>query len=319
MLFGLITEKEAKVLKNKILKYFVWILIITGVSIIYASSFKEEIGEYLSDILEKIGLSVLSSGVFAAVLKSMQFQGVFREELEKIVLGTKFLDKRTDLNKLWKKVSKSVYSKKFPEISNELNNLILETYLPTKHQYYYEDFRCTIKINELSEEGIMKYVQSYSFIVCLAKGEDKADLENTLTLDKISGHESYVNERTHYKIDGVDKLNEAKKESFETESEKKTKYKYTVHHKKKFHVDISEERTVCIEHDNFKLFRTNKITKGMDVSISYPTNVKVSFFNIGLINRFEKNHIEHDRIISRIHKKGLILPHQGFGMTFSKC
>lgn len=126
--------------RDRIYKHLFIILLIAGILILYISSW-QDISLYFQNILEKIGLAVLSSGVFAAVLKSLQFTGIFKKEIEKIVLGTKFVENRNDLPKLWKKVSKSVYEKKFPDISDELDDLILESYLPTKQKYYYQDFR----------------------------------------------------------------------------------------------------------------------------------------------------------------------------------
>jgi len=301
--------------KDKVYKNLFWILLIIGMLILYASSWTV-FNEYIQDILEKIGLSVLSSGVFASVLKSLQFTGIFKKEIEKIVLGTKFIENRNDLPKLWKKVSKSVYDKKFPEISDELDDIILNSYLSIKHKYYYEDFRYTLKIDELTEKNVIKFTQTYSFEVVLEKGENEAKLESVFTIDKIPGLENLTNERLYYKIDGEDVLDKTKPEVTEDDFEKRMKLSIVVPNKKRFLVETKERREYCIEEDNYKLLRVNSITKEMDVSITYPENMMVSFFNIGLVNKFERKHVDHKRTISRVHKKGLILPHQGFGITF---
>ncbi|REG88214.1 hypothetical protein [Winogradskyella sediminis] len=308
-------SKKKESFKDKVYRNLFWILLIIGMLILYASSWTV-FNEYIQDILEKIGLSVLSSGVFASVLKSLQFTGIFKKEIEKIVLGTKFIENRNDLPKLWKKVSKSVYDKKFPEISDELDEIILNSYLPIKHKYYYQDFRYTLKIDELTKDNIIKFTQTYSFEVVLEKGENEAKLESVFTIDKIPGLENLVNERLYYKIDGENVLDKTKPEITEDEFEKKMKFSIVVPNKKKFLVETKERREYCINEDNYKLLRVNSITKEMDVSITYPKNMMVSFFNIGLVNKFERKHIDHERTISRIHKKGLILPYQGFGITF---
>ena len=307
------SKKES--LKDKIYRNLFWILLITGMLLLYASSWNV-FNEYVQDILEKIGLSVLSSGVFASVLKSLQFTGIFKREIEKIVLGTKFIENRNDLPKLWKKVSKSVYDKKFPEISDELDEIILNSYLPIKHKYYYQDFRYTLKIDELTKDNVIKFTQTYRFEVVLEKGENEAKLESVFTIDKIPGLENLVNERLYYKIDGEDVLEKTKPEIIEDEFEKKMKLSIVIRNKKKFLVETKERREYCITEDNYKLLSVKSITKEMDVSITYPKNMMVSFFNIGLVNKFERKHVDHERTISRIHKKGLILPHQGFGITF---
>lgn len=302
-------------LRNWIYKNLFWLLLLVGILILYISSKIETVR--IQDVLEKIGLSVLSSGVFASVLKSLQFTGIFKKEIEKIVLGTKFIENRNDLTKLWKRISKSVYEKKFPAISDELNDLILNSYLPIKHNYYYEDFRYTLKIDELTPENIIKFTQTYSYRVILAQGETEAKLETEFTVDKSPGLTDLINERIYFKVDGEDVMKDTKQDVVETEFEKKMKLTLSVSNKKEFLVETKERREYCINEDNYKLVRVKKLTKEMDVSISYPENMAVSFFNVGLISKFERKHVEHERTISRIHKKGLILPYQGFGISFA--
>jgi len=272
--------------------------------------------KYFQDILEKIGLAVLSSGVFAAVLKSLQFTGIFKKEIEKIVLGTKFIENRNDLPKLWRKVSRSVYNKKFPKISKELENIILTNYFPTDHAYYYKDFRYTLDIEELTDDNIIKFTQNFSFEVVLSKDETKAILDGYFKIDKKPELDNLINEKLYFRIDGEDYLSKVEKVDFEDEFEKGYTFKCPINDKHKFRVETKDRREYCINDDNYKIFRVSKITKDMNVSISYPENMNVSFFNIGLVNSFERVHIEHDRKISRVHKKGLILPYQGFGITF---
>lgn len=310
------TNSDWDKFRGKVYNNLFWILLLAGIFIIYMSTWENAFNIYFLGILEKIGLSVLSSGVFASVLKSIQFTGIFKKEIEKIVLGTKFIENRNDLPQLWKKVSKSVYDKKFPSISDELDDLILDFYLPTKHKYYYEDFRYTLKIDELTSDNVIKFTQTFYFKVILAEGENEAKLESVFAIDKTPEMGNLINEKVYYKIDGKDILSELTPEVSEDEFEKRDKYIVNVPNKKEFIVETKERREYCIKEDNYKLIRVSAITKEMDVSITYPENMTVSFFNVGLVNKFERKHIEHNRTISRVHKKGLVLPYQGFGIAF---
>jgi len=302
-------------IRAKIYNNLFWILLLLGVFIIYISTW-DTFNEYLKYILEKIGLAVLSSGVFAAVLKSLQFTGIFKKEIEKIVLGTKFIENRNDLPKLWRKVSRSVYNKKFPKISKELENIVLKNYFPTEHAYYYADFRYTLDIEELTDDNIIKFTQNFSFEVVLSKDETQAVLDGYFKIEKKPELDNLVNDKLYFKIDEEDYLDKLEKENFDNEFEKGFTFKCPVKNKSRFRVETKDRREYCINDDNYKIFRVNKITKEMNVSISYPENMNVSFFNIGLVDSFERVHIEHERMISRVHKKGLILPYQGFGITF---
>lgn len=294
---------------------FFWLLILVGVVLLYISSIVTN--TWWINILEKAGLAILSSGVFASVLKSFQFAGLFKEEIEKIVLGTEFIENRNDLPQLWRQVSKSVYNQKFPEISDELQDIILNNYFPIKHKFYYEDFRYTLNIGELSDDHIIKFTQCTHYYVVLAKGDEETVLEGSWTYDKSEGLR-LKRKIEYFKIDGEDYISSDQLEQHEEEGdfEKTVHWKATIKNKKRFLVEIKEYREYHMHDDNYKLVRVNAITKEMDVSIQYPENMKVSFINIGLVEKFERKHIDHGRTISRVHKNGLILPYQGFGIVF---
>lgn len=310
-LFSMKTNK----IQSKIYKNLFWILSILGIFILYLSSI-DIFTNYFQDLLEKIGLAVLSSGVFASVLKSIQFSGIFRNEIEKVVMGTKFLEKRNDLPILWKKISRIVYNKKFPAISNELENIVLNTYFPTNHKFYYENFIYTLNIEELSDDNVIKFTQVVKYTVVLAKDEISAELKGHFNKEKKHVTNDRVNEREYFKINGVDRTSDLEEETIEDDFDIKTKYRILIENEKSFDVETKERREYSINDDYFKLLRVNAITREMDVSIKHPSNMTMSFFNIGLVNEFERKHTEHELTISRVLKKGLILPHQGFGITF---
>lgn len=305
----------AKNTTDTLLKNISWISIVAGL-LLFVLSLTDIFVIKVNTGLEKVGLTILTSGVFAAVLKSFQFIGVFKKEIENVILDSSFLTKRSDLDDLWKKISKIIYNKKFPEISDDLESIILNSYFPTNHEYYYEDAIITINVEELDVNDNIKYTQTIKFKVVLAENIDEISMVQNYTVDKIDNVAVSNSERIFYKIDGVDNMD--KMEVIETETDFKIQRDCTlkISGKKSFILEIKEKRQYCIKNDNVKLFRVNSITKEMDVSISYPDNVHITFFNVGVIKRFEPKHIENKNTICRIHKNGLILPHQGFGLTF---
>ena len=116
-----------------------------------------------NNLLEKIGFVGLTSGVFASVLKSIQFTGLFQEELTKIISGSEFLNNRKDLPDLWKKISKSIYAQKFPEISDLLENRILTTYFPMDTNHYNEDLVVSIIIHDINDDYVISYTQTIEY------------------------------------------------------------------------------------------------------------------------------------------------------------
>lgn len=304
-----------KTTTDAFLRNIAWIFIIVGLLLIMFSLW-DKLDEQFAHAVNKIGFTILTSGVFAAIMKSFQFIGIFKQEIENVILESKFIEKRNDLPELWKKISRSIYKKKFPEISNDLQEIILSSYFPTNHEYYYDDAVISINVEEFDKDENIKYTQTFKVKVVLAEGLNEVEMSQNYTLDKGEDIDINNNTRLYYKIDGVDRMKEMQTEDTETDFKINRKFSLKVSNKKSFLLEVKEERKYCIKNDNIKLVRVNNITKEMDVSISFPDNLLVTFFNVGVIKRFEPKHIDNKNTISRIHKNGLILPQQGFGLSF---
>ncbi|NER18762.1 hypothetical protein [Spongiivirga citrea] len=309
-------QRWIKKVRKFLYKHLVWINIIISLVMFYLST-KAFISSDWQSILEKAGIAVLSTGVFAAVLKSLQFLGLFKEELEKIILSSDFVEHRTDLDNLWKKITSALYKQKFPDLNHHINNAILNTYLPINEDYYYKEVRVTLNIHELTEDFMLSFTQTTEIDVVVEKGVKECTFTHTFRRVKESD-DNIINEKEYFYVDDEDLLEKIKKEPKEDENEVVTKYEYTVSDKKTFTLKTQEKRKYPILNDNYKIFRVEKFTKEFDVSISYPDNVRVSFFNVGVAEPFEKKHTIHSNTISRVHKKGVILPYQGFGITFAQ-
>lgn len=152
----------------------------------------------LIDIIEKASLAILSSGIFAAVLKSIQFTGLFKEEIEKVMLGTDFVKNRMDLPQLWKTISQTIYKRKFPNISEDLENIILDTYFPTNDDYYYEDYIVTINIEEINSNFEIKYTQICKYKVVLDKNVDEIELSLETSISQEENSSEILNELKYF-------------------------------------------------------------------------------------------------------------------------
>jgi hypothetical protein len=300
---------------DKFLRNLAWICVVMGLLLITISNYKWFNSTFDTE-LNKIGYTVLTSGVFAGILKSFQFIGIFKTEIENVILQSSFVKKRNDLPELWKAISAQIYKQKFPEISQDLQEMILSNYFPTDHDFYYDQAYVSINVTGLSDDGILSYTQTQKFMVKLAEGVTDVTMKHMYSIDKGENITLANNELEYYKIDNVDVKADIKTHDEETEFKISRTCSYEVSNKKEFVLEIKEFRHQSLKSDNYKLFRTSKITREMNVNISYPDNIVVSFFNVGVVDRFERIHVGSPNSITRIHKKGLILPHQGFGMTF---
>ena len=75
----------------KLKPHFLWLVVLLGVacSVVSYSWSGEELA-FLRDALRHIGSTMLAGGVFASMLKSFQFSGLFKEELEKLFSSKDF-------------------------------------------------------------------------------------------------------------------------------------------------------------------------------------------------------------------------------------
>ena len=175
---------KIKKVQNWVYANMVWLLIILSALLFIISKINFFVVE-ANQLLEKASFTVLSSGVFAAVLKSIQFTGIFKNVIEEIILGTDFIENRSEANQqeLWKATSKAIYKKKFPELSSLIENRILSSYLPTKQDYYYKDYIATINISEITSNFDICYEQTIKYDVVLDDTLDKVEMVTSLTVD----------------------------------------------------------------------------------------------------------------------------------------
>lgn len=286
--------------------------------ILFPNSIFSPFGEVANRVIEKIGFVALTSGVFAGVLKSIQFSGLFKEELTRVISGSDFLNNRKDLPELWKRISKTIYFEKFPEIGSQLEDRILETYFPMNKNHYNEDVVVSIVIHSITDDFVINYTQTMEYCAVLDSESNSSVVQYTQSItDNTAVDEK--NDLLLFEVDGIDrKDNRVSDDNIEKDGKKKYFYSVNIEGKKRFKILLRFQNTYSLKGENFKLLRFNTITRNVDVTVSHPEDVEVSFFNIGLINDFKPIHTDIKNSLSRRHREDIILPKQGFGLSFNK-
>ncbi|NAS13871.1 hypothetical protein [Poritiphilus flavus] len=308
--------EEIKKVQKWIYANMVWLLIIVAFLLFILS----KIGVFSINVnllLEKLSFTVLSSGVFAAVLKSIQFTGIFKSVIEEIILGTDFIENRSEKNQqeLWKATSKAIYKKKFPELSDLVENRILQTYLPTTKKHYNRDFVITINISEINDDFVISYTQTFKYDIVLDESVDESEIISKLSISQEDEESGFKNDIIFYTVNDKD----VEPEEIDNDNKNYVVTKVPLiseNGNRVFRIHKKVERRYSLKNENYKLIRMATFTKGIDVVISFPENVGVSFFNIGNVNFFEEEHVDVKNQISRSHRNDVILPFQGFGMSF---
>jgi len=315
-------ENKDESLWNKFIRWFkrnmTWVYFtIAIVFILFPNTIFSPLPDIGNIIMEKIGFVALTSGVFAGVLKSIQFSGLFKEELTKIISGTSFLNNRKDLPELWKKISKIIYSEKFPEISNLLEDRILTTYFPMDSNHYNQDVIISIVINSIDEDLVIDYTQTIQYSAILDSASNNSNIQYTQSITDDEDVDE-KNELLAFEIDQENMITDDIRKTSKENGKKKYVYNVPISGKKKFDVLFKFHNQYSLKGQNYKLLRFVTITKNVDVTVSHPENIEVSFFNIGVINDFKPIHNDVKNLLSRRHREDLILPKQGFGLSFNK-
>lgn len=78
--------------------------------------------------------------VFTFLTSSQEIVKIYREELLQLIyFEDVFLDKRNDIEEIWKKVTNFFFKQRFSRIKKDLVDLIIN-YIPD-HKLYYKDFK----------------------------------------------------------------------------------------------------------------------------------------------------------------------------------
>lgn len=101
----------------------------------------------LREFLLAVGSAALSGGVFAWLTKLAQLGGVFRDELERIIYGKKYLSRRADSVEMWLNATRSLYEPRFPELVNRLDESALRAVLPTDRRFFLRDARRVVTLS----------------------------------------------------------------------------------------------------------------------------------------------------------------------------
>ena len=262
--------------------------------------------------------------IFAAVLKSFQFTGVFQEALARVIYSPDYLQHqdRAKLEDTWRLVSKALYTRKFPGINKKIEDVILTTFFPAGQSYYYQEFRLFYTDIDI----IKDLYNSYCYVQYTHRVNAKI-----IPTDKI-GEFSWVNSyeiesdpnsyRTVERFEvvspkrGVQDLTKALQSSMNGRFEMKLKcdeeYEFTKIERRKFRLDLPN--------NDRELFEITKITNGMIVHVRHSDHVKVTFiyktgreFNT-LLDEKDAGGSRH--LIKEF--KDVLLPSQGFCLVLGK-
>lgn len=310
--------------RDFLLRWIIFILLFLGVALTLAGHFDIFFEEEWANLIESVGIAVLSSGIFAAVLKSIQFSGIFREEIEKVILSDEYLQRRKDLPELWRRVSKTLYEKRFPLISDDLENIVLEKYLPTGETYYYEDLSVEVIVEEFDGEFVTLN-ESFSFQIVPSSKDEKIELFQRVALDVGSEDNSKTSYAlTSFEVNGKEYLSEdvigSDGNGYDEvgKPQRQIELRVNLEGKEKYLCKKVERKVYSIKNDPYKAVRMGHITKGLELSVDFSgcENFDVDFLSLGTPYEYKTKMEKSRKVLVKTYEKGLILPNQGYVLIF---
>lgn len=295
-----------------------WIILIVGIVCYYFGYFQIDKESIYREIVLKIA-DVLVIGVIVGYLSNAaQFLGIFKQDLQEIIYGEKFIKARNDIGKVWENISTQLFKSKFPAISKELLSIIQDNYFPQNNDIsYINDYNVRIELTWADNDH--KFVRAIT--TCdydlIAENESNFVLpyKSWISAEGLSKNDYYIR-NIDYTVNGNSV--ELKEETSISNDGKKYQYSSEVElsGSKKYEVTRKHEKQYLFEKDHHISFRAKHIVNKLVVRVSYPNDMNVEFVCRGTIKDFKETVIASGVIEERY--KGIILPRQGYVFVLSR-
>lgn len=300
-------------MKTNILSYnffrigIAWIILIVGIGLYTLGYFVTPPDSVWKEILIKIG-DVLVIGVILGYLSNAsQFLGVFKSDLEDIIYGREFIEKRKDLDSLWETLSKQLFKNKFPAIHKDFLKVI-KGYFPKDEISYYNDYERNTTIEWHDKDNrVIKVTDIVSFDLIAETSDKFAYPIKTWTY---TCNETEYQERiTEFSVNKKKaEINNVKASN--NKGEICQEYKIELSGSTKYEIRYTREKIYNIDDDYYIGFRPKYIVNKLRLCLNLPDDIKAIFTCRG-------TQLDFDDITSsprRIEKKykGIILPRQGY-------
>lgn len=287
-----------------------WITLVIGLSTFSFGTFSTFTDPLWGEFYSGIGKTILAGGIFALLLKTYQFMGVFKDELSKIIYDAKHLNNRKDLPEIWENVSKIMFKNKFDSISKDITRDVKNIYFPTDQVSYFDNYKQILTIELVDPENdIVKVTQQAEYTVYPNDASSKLNLSfnNSLIFNN-------NREEVSFKIISF-RINEASYSKYKLTSSVegkilRNKVSMELQGQLCYKIETEIEKTYCLKYDNIIGFKKESLIHDFNIKI-IPKGVKISFLSSGTLKEFDKVNVKGEHFCEYVYK-GIIYPKQGY-------
>lgn len=312
--------------------YFIYYLIISnsGTHLVFFNANLKTL-----TLLKEISLIIFSAGIFTSSLKYLQYIKVFEKEFERIFASSnftqkvkesvesitfsrEFLQKQNNLEKIWQRVTLTMYEKQFPQLYGQLKNIIKnELFKQNNISFYYKNFKLDyyisreegsdkIKIEEITTYNLIRpdrKLFEWNFKVAIEKTDSNNDEYPKISIDFIDNDELVFDSEKDIEIIPNEE---------NTIKEVKKKINGQTNYLIKRHIEIYQD----LNKDREYSFGSDRIIEDLDITIHTDNFINAIFSESWKVKFINENTRESNKK-SYIYR-GLLLPGEKFKLFFIK-
>lgn len=262
--------------------------------------------------LKKLSFWFFTAGVFSAATKLISNLVIFKKQFKSIVMSEEFdelltkkleiitfsndnLNRQSNLDEIWKRVTLCKYEKSFPSLMTKLHkNIENELFVENNLNSYFKNLRILVKF-ELLEDDILKITEISSCTI-VTNTTDAIDVEFFVTSHQNDTEKYFTNiDPLKTKINGIPFDEDTFKDIIpivEGEYFKKI-FKYQLKDDTEYHIERYIVMQQDINLDRIYSFSSSKIIDDISIQLQYCEKLNVTFSSVGK-NVFKTDNIPFD-------------------------
>lgn len=252
---------------------------------------------------------VLVIGVVVGYLSSVaQWSGVFKKDIQDIVMGEKLLGDRKDIESIWENVTKQLLKNKFADIQKPLLTA-LKNNLPEEEAIsYYEDYDADILVEWRDiNAGIITTSETMSFFLVT---ESKKEFRLPVRTFTVGNESDCKIEEPIIEVDGEKAQITTQQQIRNKNNELVNESSVILSGRQRYRVKYTRKKTYNINNDYYIALKSQFLINDISVTLNLPENIEATFIERGTNIDFET--VKKTKRCIKMKLKGVIFPKQGY-------
>ncbi len=302
-------------------------LFFIGIALVFISatigdSIDELLTKGFADAILKSGSAILGAGVFAAIMKSVQFTEIFKSNIYDVFYNPEKIHGIDNVKARWITLTDSLLKNVLPVAHSDAAEHIKEQFFNSELEYHYENYTVTYDISIDSENNITTTSHIDTTII-LSPNKDNPTLKQEFNSTGTSKLVGVLINGKQIDNDGLFTQDEKDKNINILKIPLK---KYATMETAKSDKSLKFERTVelkqCMEDDPYMAATIKRYTKCFTIKAKVTDGYKLMFQKFGLGSLPKNHYIEEDingyQRWQLAEQNSQLLPGQGYMIVVAK-